>query len=667
MVLLEDKSLKLTARQKEICQSLGLESVDDVLTFYPIRYDMISVSDYEEWKIKDHVTFEGKVCSPPRSFRKGRLVTSSFEVMFQDRILKVTIFNRPWVSSLRAEDTVTVQGIYQGKGRVTATGFDKKPLQEHPAVTPVYSSREGLRQSSIRNIVKKVFEASENQIMDDVPESLIHRYRLLRKRDALYRIHFPSSAKDVSSAARTLKYSEFLHFFTGILYMKQETAVSRFKPVRMFDRKKIEDKICSLPFRLTSGQKEALDRILDDMASNRPMYRLVQGDVGCGKTVVAILAMYACVLAGYQAAFLAPTEILARQHLKSIQNILSDDVQAAVLYSGMNRKEKQKLLEELAEGKIQIIAGTHALLQDSVTFARLGLVITDEQQRFGVEQRKALLKKTDVCDFLLMSATPIPRTLAAGMFGEMNVSTIRTLPEGRKEPVTELINENSFRSVLEEVKKLLAEGYQLYIICAAVEEGETDIRNVETVAANIRKLFPHYQVGTLIGPMKSDEKDRVMQDFQNRKTQILVSTTVVEVGMNVVNATGMIVYNADRFGLSQLHQLRGRIQRGNAVGHCWLLTDSKEEKTLARLNVLVHSNDGFAIALEDLRQRGPGDILGVRQSGIPDLVIGSFSDDTRIIDTARKDAEEILSHPDNPEYAGILDEISTHYQKNYVD
>lgn len=664
---LDDRTLKLTKKRIETCHSLGLYTCDDVLTYYPMRYDTLNILSFQEWKIKDRVSFECEVVSPVRTFRKGRMSTSSFEVMFEDHVLKLTIFNRPWIKNLTLQTRLSVQGVYQGNSRVTVINYDLKPLNEHPLLTPVYSSKEGISQKTIRTIVSKVFEACENEIQDDIPEEYIHRYRLLRKRDALYRIHFPSSLKDVKSALRTLKYIEYLHFFTAVFYMNEAGFAHCNKPVKIFDKKKIDEMIHSLSFSLTEGQKNALKDILHDLGENKPMYRLVQGDVGCGKTVVAIISMYACVLSGYQAAFLAPTEILARQHLKSIKEILKDSVSVAVLYSGMSKKEKEEVLLAIAEGKVQIVVGTHALLQDFVTFKNLGLVICDEQQRFGVEQRKALLHKGDTCDFLLMSATPIPRTLASCLFGEVNVSVIDTLPEGRKEPVTRLIQENSFRSVLNDVKALLASGQQLYIICAAVEENAGNVRNVEQVSANIKKLFPEYCVSALSGPMKPEEKDRVMQEFLMNRSQILVSTTVVEVGMNVVNATGMIIYNAERFGLSQLHQLRGRIQRGNNKGQCWLLTDAKDSNTLQRLEVLVKTTDGFMIAQEDLRQRGPGDILGNRQSGLPDLVLGSLNEDTRMVETAQKDARDILKHRDNPDYAGILDEISVRYQKDYMD
>ena len=651
----------------EACQRLNLETVEDVLRTYPFRYEVMERTSFSTWKEKDKVSFEAKVATAPRVFHKGKFSSANFQVVFEDEIIRITIFNRPWVTNLHVEDIITITGIYQGNHKVTATTYDTKRFYEHPAITPVYSLKEGIQQRTMRAIVQRVFETVENEIHDDIPEEFIRKYRLLRKRDALYRIHFPSSSKDVDLAVRTLKYEEFLQFFTSVIYMRNKDNDQGNKPVRIFDTEKIKAKLKQLPFTFTKDQLQALNDILKDLSSPKPMYRLVQGDVGCGKTAVAVFALYAAVLAGYQAALLAPTEILARQHLQSLKDMLGEDIRAGLLYSGLNKDEKNDMLKKMADGAIDIVVGTHALLQENVTFASLGLVVTDEQQRFGVEQRRSLVKKGDACDFLLMSATPIPRTLASALFGDMNISTIHTMPKGRIAPITTLIRENSFRKVLDEVRQLLNDGRQLYIICAAVEEGESDVRNVETVRENIQKLFPQYVVASLTGPMKSQEKEEVMKQFAENRAQILVSTTVVEVGMNVVNATGMIIYNSERFGLSQLHQLRGRIQRGSQQGKCWLLSDAKEDKTLQRLNTLVSTNDGFVIAQEDLRQRGPGDILGTRQSGIPDFILGSFNDDTNIMETARKDAAYICQHPDNPDYAVILDRIASRYQNEYVD
>ncbi|MBR2810162.1 MAG: ATP-dependent DNA helicase RecG, partial [Solobacterium sp.] len=561
---LHDKSLKLTPKRIETLNRLGLYDTDAVLSYYPMRYDVLNGAPFETWKEKDKVTFQGEVVKAARVFRRGKMSSASFEVMAFDRVLKITIYNRPWVNQLQLNQQVTITGIYQGKNRVTATSYDLRPLSEHAAVTPVYSTKAGITQKMIAACVAKVFEAVQNEIHDLVPSVYIRAYRLLTRAEALRRIHFPESMADVQSAVRTIKYEEFLRFFISVSLMKDEDERGIFKDPVRFEAEKMRKVVANLPYRLTADQKAALDEIFRDMCSNRPMYRLLQGDVGCGKTTVAALAMYACVLSKRQAALLAPTEILALQHLSSLRSLLKDTgVRAEVIYAGLAGEERRKILAAAAAGEVDILIGTHALLQGSVVFQKLGLVIADEQQRFGVEQRRSLRMKGENADFLLMSATPIPRTLASTLYGDMDISTIQTMPPGRIPPLTKRIGENSFRSVLADVRALLEKGHQLYVICAAVEENEDyDARDVTTMAANIQELFPSYHVGMLHGRMHSDQKKSVMDDFAANRTQILVSTTVVEVGVNVVNATGMIVYDADRFGLSQLHQLRGRVGRG---------------------------------------------------------------------------------------------------------
>lgn len=665
---LNDRRLKLTPKRIEALASLGIHTAEELLSYYPFRYEVMNSVPYQQWSLREHVVFEGEVVSAPRSFRRGRLVTTSFEVMAYETVLRITIFNRPWASRLAYGQKITVQGIYMGNAKVTATTYDTKPLAAHPAVTPVYSVREGVQQRMVRACISRVFDECQNEIHDIVPEPLIRRYRLLRRCEAIRRVHFPQSMEDVRQGLRTLKYEEFLLFFVAVELRKAENSCGIRKPPKLFDGRKVKEAEKALGYELTADQKQVLHEILDDLGSEKVMYRLVQGDVGSGKTAVAALAMYAAVLSGSQAALLAPTEILARQHASSVHALLDRfHVCTVVLYSGMPAREKEETIRKIQNGEAEIVIGTHALLQEQVHFARLGLVVADEQQRFGVAQRRSLREKGTQCDFLLMSATPIPRTLASVVFGDMDVSTIETMPPGRQKPETVYIRENSFRSVLKQVKDLLEEGRQLYVICAAVEKNEDyNARNVYDVADQMSKLFPAYRTGILHGRMSSEEKQNAMQDFADNRTQILVSTTVVEVGMNVVNATGMIVYDADRFGLSQLHQLRGRIQRGSARGHCWLLSGSKDEKTQERLNVLVKSCNGFEISYEDLRLRGPGDILGTRQSGLPDFLAGNLITDTAIINTARKDAAAVAEDPENPAYGAVIG-ISRSRNTAYTD
>lgn len=668
---LSDKRLKLTSKRVQILHELGLYTTDDLLMYYPYRYEVITTSAFSDWKIKDKVWFEGEVIQLPRSWRKGRLVTTTFQVRFQEQILTVTIFNRPWAKSLNLNQILTIQGVYQGNCKVTAMSYDTKSLVEHAPITPIYSIKDGIRQKTLQTIIHSVLNQLHDEIIDDIPEEFRQAYRLLPLKLAYRCIHIPSSMNEVQAAVRTLKYAEFLRFFTAIQLMRSTEGIRITKKPKIFSSKKIQQAIQSLSFEMTADQRDTLEKILYDMGSTHSMYRLVQGDVGCGKTVVATLALYAAFLSGYQAAMLAPTEILARQHYQSVNEVLAPfGVKTEVLYSALSSAKKNEILKDVASGKIDILIGTHSMIQDTVTFHKLGLTIADEQQRFGVAQRKALKQKGEQVDFLLMSATPIPRTLAASLFGDMDVSTIETMPAGRITPITTLIKENSFRTVLEDVKRLLISGRQLYVICAAVDENEEyHARNVYDTMESIQKLFPQYKVACLHGRMSTDEKQAIMQAFHDNDIQILVSTTVVEVGVNVVNATGMIIYDADRFGLSQLHQLRGRIQRGSEQGYCWLLTASQDERVLQRLEVLVKSNNGFEISYEDLRLRGPGDILGTRQSGDPDFILGNIVEDTAMINQARKDALKVMESADNPDYHILLETVRKRNEKNaeYAD
>ena len=668
---LTNKIFRFTQKRLETLERLRIQNSEQLLSYYPSRYDVLCTKPIEQWKLKEKVTFQAEVISRVSTFRKGRFVTSSFQVMHDDSVIKITIFNRPWVNKLQMNQLLTITGIYMGNYKVTAMNYDTKPLSQHDMITPIYATKEGIQQRTIRDSIQKVYEVLQNELIDYVPEEMIQKYRLLRKSEAIRRVHFPQTENDTKQAIRTLKYEEFLRFFIALQLNKNEEGLSVYKEPKIFSHQKIEKMIHHLSFSLTKDQKETIDQILRDLSSTTPMYRLVQGDVGCGKTIVAVISLYACALSGYQCALLAPTEILAKQHYDSLCSLIKDDsVHIGVLYSGLNTHDKNKILDACENGEIDILVGTHALIQETVKFKNLGYVVADEQQRFGVNQRKALRLKGNNTDFLLMSATPIPRTLASTIFGDMDVSTIETMPEGRKDPITKLVQENSFRSILSEVNEILEAGHQLYVICAAVEENEDyKARDVYQMQQNLSKLFSEYKVGMLHGKMSSEEKQSVMQEFYDNQIQVLVSTTVVEVGMNVVNATGMIIYDADRFGLSQLHQLRGRIQRGNEQGKCWLLTDNKNQDVIERLNVLVRTNNGFEISYEDLRLRGPGDILGTRQSGVPDLILGNLYEDTNMIQVCKEDAFKIIQQPENPDYIRIVESVKQRREENseYVD
>ena len=416
----------------------------------------------------------------------------------------------------------------------------------------------------------------------------------------------------------------------------------------------------TLPFSLTQVQKKVIQEILDDLKSESIMYRMLQGDVGCGKTLVAAFGMYGCVLSHKQAAMMAPTEILAKQHAQNLKNIFKDfEVEVEVLYSSLKSVEKKDILERLRNNEIDILVGTHALFQEDVEFYDLGMIVADEQHRFGVLQRRALLEKGDKVDFLLMSATPIPRTLAISLYGDMDVSTIQSVPTGRAGVETKLVQSRSMKDILPFVLEKIDEGNQCYVVCPAIEKNEDyDMRNVEDIYQGMQQsLGRKYCIALLHGKMSAQEKDEVMASFSAGESDILVSTTVIEVGVDVANANVMVIYDAHRFGLSQIHQLRGRVGRGTKRGYCFLLSDTKDKNSLERLKICEKTNDGFEIARYDLQLRGPGDILGNRQSGVPGFLLGDVVADANILEVAREDALHILKSIEQEHYKNIKEYI----------
>lgn len=673
MMALTLKQLKLTPKRIELLEKMGLTNSDEILMTVPIRYQQREKIPYAQWQVKSEVLLEGILVRPVRSMRiRGGKTMTKFQIENEDDVFDITIFNRPWASNLSVGQRVTVIGIYQGKGKITATTYNGQPLEDQLGITPVYPLKEGMTQKMMQEILRKTFITAQSHIEDLIPLSLQQQYRLLPKRTALRCLHFPNSMEEVRQAVRTLKYEEFLkfHLVLAMIHSQQTEIVA--KQAKQFDPEQVYALANHLSYAMTPDQFKAVRDILDDMGSDKIMYRLIQGDVGCGKTLVASLALYACVLSGHQGAIMAPTEILARQHAQSLKKLFAGlPIHIEVLCSSLPAVKKREVLQSMKDGTVQLIAGTHALFQKEVEFKRLGLVVADEQHRFGVQQRRALKEKGEKVDFLLMSATPIPRTLASTIYGDMDISTILTMPPGRKPIETKLIEENSLRSIMPQLLARLDEGGQFYVVCSAIEENENfEGRNALEIYENLSRAFAgRAQLGLMHGRMSGEEKEQAMKAFEANQTQILVSTTVIEVGVNVVNACVMIIYDAHRFGLSQLHQLRGRVGRGSRQGYCYLLTSSQDPESLARLKILEQSRDGFEIAMKDLEQRGPGELLGTRQSGVPGFVLGNLIEDTRIILTAREDAARILADPDNPEYAALLRKIRRENQSaiSYMD
>lgn len=635
--------VKLTKRLYEKLSDAGFETVESLLWHFPYRYDEVSIIPYSDWKIGDKVWLEGVIQEPFKCLRlpKNRTVT---RFMFQSNqgLFQVSIFNRPW---LKSNMQISLQARYDGNNNLVGLNYNTNSLIDQLGIIPIYSLTKELSNKDFINVMSKVLNYMDECIVNDVPDEYRLKYKLLTLKQSIYQIHKPSNLNAIFLAKRTLKYEEFLRFQTKLQLNRQVNFGQMFGKSKIFDRRIINNWMKYLPFELTIQQKTVLDEILNDLQSKQRMNRLLQGDVGSGKTVIAALAIYATVLSHYQAALLVPTEILAKQHFTSIKSYLPESVRVEVLYSSLSSIQKRNILERLRNNEIDVLIGTHSIIQDDVKFYNCGLVVADEQHRFGVEQRRMLSDKGDKVDFLLMSATPIPRTLAAVLFNDLNISTITSYHSSKKPIETKLIKSNSIKPIYSVLLDRLKNNDQIYFVCPSIEFDEnSSVKSVDQIYQALLKGFPKsIRIEMLHGKLSQDEKNTVLDDFLNHKIDCLVTTTVIEVGVNVQSANTMVIYDSDRFGLSQLHQLRGRVGRGSVDGLCFLLTDSEDELSLKRLEVLENSQDGFEIANKDLELRGPGEIFGLKQSGIPSFLIANVVLDQAILVTAQKDSIEILN------------------------
>lgn len=667
----ELKVLKINANKIQQLNELSLYTVRDLILHYPYRYEeMLATPLHDETK----VIIEGQLIDEPKVFFKGRFSRLTFHVDYQGEVLTITLFNRHFLKkNMHIGMKLTIVGKYnEARKAITASEIKLKPLEEISGITPVYSLKEGLTQKSFQGYVNKALSFYKGHIGNVIPDYLCQKYHLIDRQDALFKVHQPQNRSDVISALRYLKYEEFFKFQMTMQYIKQnrtqDIGISK-----LIDKEQVNKFIQKLPFQLTEDQQKVVDDILIDLSSQKLMYRFVQGDVGSGKTVVAAISLYANYLAGYQGAMMTPTEILALQHYQSLQKLFKrTKVKIALLTGHLSLKEKKDIYQQLEEGQIDIIVGTHALFQDKVQYNQLGLVITDEQHRFGVEQRKALKNKGNKVDFLVMTATPIPRTLAISLYGDMDVSTIKTLPNGRKKVITRFVKGISMKPILKDLKDYLASGGQCYVVCPLVSESEAiEGRNASDISKAMASYFKgQYEVGLVHGQMSDEEKNQVMDAFKENKIQVLVSTTVIEVGVDVSNANMMVIYNAERFGLSQLHQLRGRVGRSKEQGYCYLLSQASNPEQKERLEFLESHHDGFEVSEYDLKIRGPGDLLGQKQSGVPTFMIGDIFKDYHILEITRKDAYEAINqHQDDEKIQKMLTEIKNNLTKNnaYID
>lgn len=632
--------------------ALGLYTIRDLLFHFPFRFEDIQARDLATLLEGEKVTLVGKVVTPPtvayygakRSRLQFKLAVNSNEV------IQVVFFNQAYLAkAITVGQEKAIFGKWDGD-RQTLLAMKVIPLaKQGDDFDPVYHLTQGLKQSQVVKAMAAAF--SQSVIIPDLlPQSLNDKYHLLPLRQALFQMHFPKDKAERQQAERKIIYQEFFLYQWRLQQASRQRHALKGKEIH-YDVEDLKAYIQALPFDLTAAQKQAVNDICYDLLAPYPMHRMLQGDVGSGKTLVAFVAMIANVLAGYQTAMMVPTEILAGQHVASFNRLFeSMGLHAERLVAVMGTKEKKEVVDGLASGRIRLVIGTHALIQSTVTFANLGLVIIDEQHRFGVGQRQALLEKgtgTDRVNLLQMTATPIPRTLALSLYGEMGVSTLDQSPAGRQPIETLFLKESDSEGAYDRMARELAKGHQVYYVLPIIEESEalTTIENVNSLYEKLKDRFPHQRIERLHGQMTKEEQKAAMEAFVAHEVDILIATTMVEVGVDVPNATVMVIHSAERFGLAQLHQLRGRVGRGHAQSYCFLIGDPTTDQGKRRMEIMVQSRDGFYISQEDMQIRGHGDFLGRNQSGLPQFHYANLIQDQAILDVARSDVLAILQNP----------------------
>lgn len=659
-------------KKAALLEKLGLRTLQDALEFYPRDYDdRTHVTPIAELREGERACVRAVVGSTPelRRIRKGMELTR-FTIFDDSGTAGVTYFNNRYsAAQLREGMEYLFCGHVQGYGRgrqLVSPDFMRVPPSGNGGIVPLYPLTAGLNQRTLMQVTDAALDAVAGEYPDFLPPRLLAEYNLPCLRDALLSIHRPKSLPEVGEARRRMIFEELFLLCCGLQRLRDKR---REVSGLHFQNTDLSAFWAALPFPPTGAQARTVKELIADCVSGFPMHRLVQGDVGSGKTAVAAAL---CVLAaqnGFQAALMAPTEILAAQHAQSLGPLFrSLGLSCALLTGSMGAAEKRAAHAAIAAGETRIVIGTHALIQKSVDFANLGAVVVDEQHRFGVGQRAALRQKGGIPHMLVMSATPIPRTLALILYGDLDVSVLDELPPGRQPVETYAVGEKMRPRIYRFIEKQLLDGGQVYVVCPLVEEGELPLKSAEQHAETLRQVLPHRRVALLHGRMKQSEKDAVMAAFAAGEADILVATTVIEVGVNVPNANLMVVEDADRFGLSQLHQLRGRVGRGRRQSYCIFFGKDKGEKARARLKILCDTNDGFQVAQADLAQRGPGDFFGERQHGIPALHIADPAADLALMQSAREEAARLLAEdPALERYPALRDRINRMFRARTED
>ncbi|WP_340008701.1 ATP-dependent DNA helicase RecG [Paenibacillus sp. FSL K6-0276] len=652
----------VSAQKQSELHAFGVFTVKDLLEYYPFRYEDYRPRSLSETKHGDKVTTEAKVIGVPVLQRFGGKTRLSCKMVAEPWMFTATWFNRHYVrEQLTVGREIVLTGKWdQKRNQITVTDYEFPDRGEGKTGTlqPVYSVGGKITQSWIRKSINQALQQYGDLIPEILPHSIMRQYDFMPRKRAIATIHRPEDTREGQQGRRRMVYEELFLFQ---LKMQAFRVLNRGRMdgvVHTVDNATVREFVRSLPFELTDAQKRVELEILHDLRSPYCMNRLLQGDVGSGKTVLAAVALFATVRSGFQGALMVPTEILAEQHMRSLTKMFEPfGITVGLLTGSVTGRKRKELLASLQMGMLDIVVGTHALIQEDVFFRDLGLVVTDEQHRFGVNQRGVLRRKGYNPDVLTMTATPIPRTLAISVFGDMDVSTLSERPKGRVPITSYWVKHDLMDRVLNLIKREIELGRQAYLICPLIEESEKlDVQNAIDLHIQMGQAFPNYKVGLLHGKMTPAEKDEVMRAFYNNELQLLVSTTVVEVGVDVPNATLMIIMDADRFGLSQLHQLRGRVGRGQHASYCVLVADPKSEIGRERMTAMTDTDDGFEISRRDLELRGPGDFFGTKQSGLPEFRLADMTADFEVLEQARDDVAELLKDEKfwtSPEYAPL--------------
>ena len=649
-------------KTKELLNKIKIYDRSDLLNYYPYRYDIIKRSDLSNLNDGDKIIIDGIIEGQPTViFINKSLKKMIFRINNRTNILNVTIYNRNYLyQDLKSGKEVTIIGKYNKlKNAVIASDIRFGMLPPGAKIEPIYYVTEGLTVKQISKFISSALE-EDYQVEDLVPRFLVEKYNLMDKRTAIKNIHVPEDILLLKKARQRIKYEELFMYVLKVNYLKQKMSDDSTAIERNLDKDKLDKFIKGLPFELTLDQDKAVNDIINDLSIKKRMNRLLEGDVGSGKTIVALIAIYANYLSKYQSALMAPTEILANQHYEDAKKIFAKyKLNMALLTSSTSNKDKKEIYKGLEDGSIDLVIGTHSLIQDAVKYKKLGLVITDEQHRFGVNQRDTLKSKGLSPDVLTMTATPIPRTYALTIYGDTAVSEIKSKPNGRKEVITVFKKNKEITSVLEMMKQELDLNHQIYVVAPMIETDDNDDKeSVKDLEEKMNKAFGKIsKIGIIHGKLDPKEKDKVMKNFENNKINILISTTVIEVGVNVPTASMIVIFNANMFGLSTLHQLRGRVGRSDIQSYCILVAENLEEK----LRLMEKTNNGFEISEYDFQTRGEGDLFGTRQSGELGLKMANIKKDFKMLLKAKEDADlfinMLLTFETNPEFEPILNEL----------